>query len=65
MKLFNKKLDVLSLIAIVILALSINLIDFENLSRNNNIKGYIGLIVVFILALMKLYLVMNTKRNSR
>lgn len=65
MKLLKKRLDILTLSAIVIMAISVTLLDFEDLSWSNNIKGYIGLIVFIILILMKMYLKFNTKRNSQ
>ncbi len=65
MKLFKKRLDILTLSAIVIMAISVTLLDFGDLSWSNNIKGYIGLIVFIILILMKMYLKFNTKRNSQ
>ena len=65
MKLFKKRLDILTLSAIVIMAVSYTLLDFGDLSWSNNIKGYTGLIVFFVLILMKMYLKFNTKRNSQ
>jgi hypothetical protein len=49
MKLFSNKLDLITLIAIVIMAISVSMLDFDNLSWSNNIKSYIGLIVFIIL----------------
>jgi len=65
MKLFKKRLDILTLSAIVIMAISVTLLDFGDLSWSHNIKSYIGLIVFIILILMKVYLKFNTKRNSQ
>lgn len=65
MKLFNKRLDIITLSAIVIMAISVTLFDFSDLSWNNNVKGYIGLIVFIILIFMKMYLNSNAKRNEK
>ena len=65
MKLFNKRLDIITLSAIVIMAISVTLFDFSDLSWNNNVKGYIGLIVFIILISMKVYLKSNAKRNEK
>ena len=65
MKLFNKRLDIITLSAIVIMAISVTLFDFSDLSWNNNVKGYIGLIVFIILISMKMYLNFNAKRNEK
>jgi hypothetical protein len=65
MTLFKKRLAILTLSAIVIMAISVTLLDFGDLSWSHNIKSYIGLIVFIILILMKVYLKFNTKRNSQ
>ena len=63
MKFFKKKLDILTLTALVIFVMSLNLIDFGDLSWNNNIKGFVGLIAFGILIVFKLYLKFNSKKN--
>ena len=61
MKLFSKKLDLITLIAIVIMAISVSMLDFDNLSWSNNIKSYVGLIISAILFAFK-YLIL--RRNE-
>ena len=63
MKFFKKKLDILTLTALVIFVMSLNLIDFGDLSWNNNIKGFVGLIAFGLLIVFKLYLKFNSKKN--
>ena len=43
--------------------MSLKLIDFGDLSWNNNIKGFVGLIAFGILIVFKLYLKFNSKKN--
>ena len=62
MKLFSKKLDIITLIAIVIMAISISILDFDNLSWNNNIKSYIGILIFAILIVFR-YLINRNSKN--
>ncbi len=62
MKLFSKKLDIITLIAIVIMAISISIFDFDNLSWNNNIKSYVGILIFAILIAFR-YLINRNSKN--
>ena len=62
MKLFSKKLDIITLIAIVIMAISISILDFDNLNWNNNIKSYVG-ILIFALLIAFRYLINRNSKN--
>jgi len=62
MKLFSKKLDIITLIAIVIMAISISILDFNNLNWNNNIKSYIGILIFAILIAFR-YLINRNSKN--
>ena len=53
MKIFSNKPDLLTLIAIVIMAVSVSMLDFDNLSWSNNIKSYTGLIIFIVLIALR------------
>jgi hypothetical protein len=48
-----KKLDLYSVIAIVLLAISITLFDFEDWSWNTNSKSYLGFILGVVLVVYR------------
>ncbi len=56
MKLFSKKLDLITTIAIAFMAISISILDFDNLTWNNNIKSYMG-IIIFVILISVRYLI--------
>ena len=53
MKQLFPKLSILTTIIIVLAAISITMLDFNNLNWTNNIKSYVGLIIVLILIIIK------------
>ena len=55
MKFLSKRMDLFTVIAIVLMAISISIFDFSNLSWNNNIKSYVGLLI-FVLLIVFSYL---------
>jgi uncharacterized membrane protein YgdD (TMEM256/DUF423 family) len=59
MNLLSKKVDLLTLIAIVIMAISVSIFDLDDMSWEANMKSYIG-IIIFIGLLIIRYL-MNRK----
>jgi amino acid permease len=44
----SNKIDTITVITIVLMAISIGLLDYNNLSWNANIKSYIGLIISLV-----------------
>ena len=64
MEYFKKKLDTLTISALVVLAISVSLLDFGDLSWSTNIKGYVGLIVFAVLILMKVFFKYDTERSK-
>lgn len=61
MELFSRKLDMITVIAIVIMAISISIFDFNNFSWTTNSKSYIGLLIFFILILFRYSIFKNSK----
>ena len=57
MKLFSQKLNLISLLAMAIMAISIALLDVDDLSWVHNIKSYVGLIVIVLLLIIRYYVV--------
>lgn len=57
MKLFSQKLNLISLLAMAIMAISIALLDVDDLSWVHNIKSYVGLIVFVLLLIIRYYVV--------
>ena len=56
MSFLNKKLDVITVLAIVIMAISITIFNLEDFSWEANSKSYLGLIVfVVLLVFRKIY----------
>lgn len=53
---FIGKKGLITFIAVVISAFSITMLDFENLEWNNNVKSYVGLIVMLVLVLSSLFM---------
>ena len=49
----SNKIDFISLIAIVFFAISISVLDFDDLSLTNNFKCYIGILFSVILIVLK------------
>lgn len=49
-----KKIPLVTLIIILVLTMSITLLDFNDLSWDNNIKSYMGFIFSFIFLLIKI-----------
>ena len=48
-----KKIDILRILIITIIAISISIFDFDNLSWGNNSKSYTGLLLSVVLILLK------------
>jgi hypothetical protein len=53
MRIFDKKLDLLTLVAIVIMAISISIFDVGDLSWKINSTSYVGFIIFFIAVIVK------------
>jgi len=53
MKLLSKKMDIITVLAIVVMAISISILDYSNLSWNNNSKSYIGILIFAILIVFR------------
>jgi hypothetical protein len=53
MNLFGKKMDPITLVAVVIMAISITLLDFEDLSFRHNAKSYLGIGAFILLLVVK------------
>ncbi len=49
-----KKIPFVTLMIIVVFAISITMLDFNDLSWSNNVKSYMGLIFSFIFLLIKI-----------
>ncbi len=49
----SKKIDILRIMAITIIAISISVFDFDNLSWDNNSKSYTGLLLSLVLIVLK------------
>jgi len=62
MNLFNKKIEPIQLIILVLLAISISMIDFSNMSWENNIKPYGGFAIAVILLVY--LLITKAKKNQ-
>lgn len=46
---FPKKITILRLVALTFMAISISMLDFNDLSWQNNAKSYLGLILFVVL----------------
>ena len=63
MDLFSKKLDVITVMAVVLIAISISVLDFNNLSWSNNLKSYAGIIISIILIIYKFIIIKNLNKK--
>ena len=62
MKLVSKKLDIITITAIVLMAISISLLDFNDLSWEKNAKSYIGIILFLLLIVVKYIMLSKSKK---
>ncbi|WP_319482875.1 hypothetical protein [uncultured Draconibacterium sp.] len=63
MNLLSKQMDVITVIAIVLMAISISILDFNNLQWSNNEKSYIGLLIVIIIIFSKYLINIYSKKQ--
>lgn len=65
MKSIMKNLDLITLLAIVLMAISISIFDFDNFSWNNNSTSYLGIILFVALIAIKYLVVRNSKNEEK
>ena len=53
MNLSSNKIDILRILIITVLAISIGIFDFDNLSWDSNSKSYTGLLLSLVLIVLK------------
>ena len=58
------KLNKMTMIAVALAAVSISMINFEDLSWNENIKSYIGIIIVLTIFGARFYIKTISERNK-
>lgn len=63
MKIFNKKLDLITLFAIVIMAISVSTFNFDNLSWNSNSMSYLGILIFSVLIVVNFIINKNAKNT--
>ena len=63
MNLLSKQMDIITVIAIVLMAISISVLDFNNLQWSNNEKSYIGLLIVIIIIFSKCLINILSKKQ--
>ena len=63
MKLFSNKLDVITIIALVFMAISITKLDFDDLSWDNNVKSYVGLIIFAAFIVFRFIIRRHSNKN--
>lgn len=61
MKIFNKKIDLITLFAIVIMAISVSTFNFNNFSWENNSISYIGIFIFIVLMAVNFLISKNEK----
>jgi len=54
MKAYINKLDVITVTAVVIFAISLSIMDFEDLSWYRNSKSYFGIAIFFALIILRI-----------
>ena len=65
MKSIMKNLDIITLLAIVLMAISIAIFDFDNYSWNNNSTSYLGIILFVALIAIKYLMLRNSKSKEK
>ena len=64
MKSIMKNLDLITLLAIVLMAISVSIFDFDNFSWNNNSTSYLGIILFVVLIVIKYLMLRNSKSEE-
>ena len=60
-----KKLDIITLLAIVLMAVSISMFDFDDFSWNNNSTSYIGILLFALLIVINFLMKRNSKSKEK
>lgn len=58
------KLNKMTMVAVALAAVSISMINFEDLSWNKNIKSYIGIIIVLTIFVARFYIKTISERKK-
>ena len=54
-QMFQKRVDLITLIAVVIFAMSITIMDFQNPGWSQNSAAYVGIIIFLVLIAIKVF----------
>ena len=61
MKIFSQKIDLITLFAIVIMAISVSTFNFDNFSWSSNSMSYLGILIFSVLIVVNFLISKNTK----